>query len=453
MMRPIFLIIVSGFFLLNLFPLSLYAASPLFQQPFDPGAAVRDKQGQAQKAMVKRSRTVQISFGSLGSRENPMKTVELNLFTDTTFTAVFERSSHYRNGGFSWVGHLRGIPLSQVVLIVSEDRLTGSLSMPGANYSIKKLEGDIHRITEDDHSQYPPELPPVAVPVQQRRTSTQQQAQDLGGGETCADISVLVAYTPEARIAEGGTAAMEARINLAIEETNQSYINSGMIQRLSLAYAMETNPGDAANNFTVDLTALQNLSDGIFENVDASRETHYADLVALIIEDSSACGLAYLYSSDSNAFSVTHRTCATGYYSFGHEIGHNMGAHHDWYVNDTTYSNATYNINKGHVNLAGRWRTVMAYNTMCSDNRTNCNRIQYWSNPGKIYGGDPMGVSVGGPDNCVEETMIPNPSSCVADNHTILNSTCASVANFRQTPATTENIFPWILYYPVLNNK
>ena len=29
-----------------------------------------------------------------------------------------------------------------------------------------------------------------------------------------------------------------------------------------------------------------------------------------------------------NAFAVVDRTCATGYYSFGHEMGHNMGLNH-----------------------------------------------------------------------------------------------------------------------------
>ena len=46
-----------------------------------------------------------------------------------------------------------------------------------------------------------------------------------------------------------------------------------------------------------------------------------------------ACGIGWLMSGNNpgfgpNAFSVVDQTCATGYYSFGHELGHNMGLNH-----------------------------------------------------------------------------------------------------------------------------
>lgn len=117
-------------------------------------------------------------------------------------------------------------------------------------------------------------------------------------------------------------------------EANQSYANSDMVQRLRLVHTLETAAGDAQNQFDPDLAALRNLSDGIFDEVDAARETFHADEVALIIEDDSACGLGYLDSDATSAFVTVHRTCATGYYSFAHELGHNMGAHHAWYESD-----------------------------------------------------------------------------------------------------------------------
>ena len=58
----------------------------------------------------------------------------------------------------------------------------------------------------------------------------------------------------------------------------------------------------------------------------------------------------------ANAFSVVDRTCATGYYSFGHEMGHNMGLNHAH--GDPTGTGA-YPYSYGH-----KWpgyRSVMAY--------------------------------------------------------------------------------------------
>ena len=75
--------------------------------------------------------------------------------------------------------------------------------------------------------------------------------------------------------------------------------------------------------------------DGYIDNVHALRNTYQADVVSLITETpgSPYCGVAWLMAGNNpafapNAFSVVERSCMTGYYSFGHEIGHNMGLNH-----------------------------------------------------------------------------------------------------------------------------
>ena len=55
-----------------------------------------------------------------------------------------------------------------------------------------------------------------------------------------------------------------------------------------------------------------------------------ADAAALIVMNLPSCGAAYLYAYDNGlTFSVTKKSCATGYYSFGHEIAHNFGCGHN----------------------------------------------------------------------------------------------------------------------------
>ena len=63
-------------------------------------------------------------------------------------------------------------------------------------------------------------------------------------------------------------------------------------------------------------------------NYAALRNT--ADAAALITWSLPGCGVAYTYTYANGAtLSVTRKNCATGYYSFGHELGHNFGCNHN----------------------------------------------------------------------------------------------------------------------------
>ena len=117
----------------------------------------------------------------------------------------------------------------------------------------------------------------------------------------------------------------------------------------------------------------------------------------------------------SSAFGVTKRTCVSPNYSFAHKLGHNMGLDHDRYVNQTS---DPYPYCHGYVNQAAlvggapaskRWRTIMAYNSECTDNGISCSRLKRFSNPFQFIGGDRVGVlgstatsSTNGPADCAE---------------------------------------------------
>jgi peptidyl-Asp metalloendopeptidase len=382
-----------------------------------------------------RKRYVKVNFNLLGKLNNPTETVLLNLFENISYTAHFYHSETNYLGSYAWAGDLEDIEYGNATLVITNGILAGGISMPGAHYQLRYVGNDVYAIQEIDQAAFPQEMEPIPVDNYEDKSNRNAKI-ELASGD-CSKITVLVAYSPEARAAAGGTSAIQATISLAVAETNQSYINSGLNQRINLVHTMETSAGEAANSFSIDLNALQNLSDGIFDNVDAARETYYADCVGLIIENASSCGLGYLNANASYAFSVTHRTCATGYYSFGHELGHNMGAHHDWYVEDS----GSPGYNKGFVSLPGAWRTVMAYNTLCAVHGAgSCSRLQYWSNPDVNYTSKPMGVISTGPMDCVAGSTSPDPSSCAADNRTRLDNTCSTVSNFRTAPIGTPEI-------------
>jgi hypothetical protein len=98
-------------------------------------------------------------------------------------------------------------------------------------------------------------------------------------------------------------------------------------------------------------------------------------------------------------------------------MGHNMGAHHD---RANASGSGAYPYSYGYQAPDKAFRTIMAYN--CSS--PGCPRVNYWSNPDVLYGGQPMGVVYTAPNS--------------ADNRRTLNNTALTVANFRAScaPAT-----------------
>jgi hypothetical protein len=74
-----------------------------------------------------------------------------------------------------------------------------------------------------------------------------------------------------------------------------------------------------------------------------------------------------------------NRVCVTNY-SMHHESGHNMGLHHDRYV-DPIAPASQYHFGYVNTTASCRIRTVMAYNNQCTDSGFSCTRVNYFSTP------------------------------------------------------------------------
>ncbi|MFC2026034.1 M12 family metallo-peptidase [Chloroflexota bacterium] len=414
-------------------------AAPAVQQ--SGGGLFTDAVGEAALSLsempaVEFARVVSVDFQML---ENTTvgDTLALNLFPDVVLESVITNIEPTENGSTK-IGYLDGIAMSQVVLVEGGGQMAANISMPGAIYQVRYAGGDVHAIYHINQSAYPPEMEPKLVPASAGESSqpTEGIQTPVELEATTADdgslIDVMVVYTPLAASRAGGTTAIKNEIDLAVTETNQSYANSGITQRINLVHTAEVSYNEAGSIDT-DLNRLT-YDDGYMDNVHDLRDTYKADIVSLIAERSDYCGVAWLMDNVSSyfeayAFNVVARTCATGYYSLGHEMGHNMGSGHDWYVDDSEYS--PYSYNKGYVNTQAHWRTIMSYNRKCTDSNPpfNCLRLPYWSNPDVFYEGNPTGVQIGTSTSC-RAGDLENPE-CDADNRRVLNNTAYTVANFR----------------------
>ncbi|MBI3150140.1 MAG: fibronectin type III domain-containing protein [Betaproteobacteria bacterium] len=394
---------------------------PLFGVPPTPAQADR---AVVRDPTVVRARTVMINTGLLRQAADAPggffpggQGILFNLFDERSVVVLPTRIEQSERG-LVWVGHLRDHPLAQVILAISGEIVSGNITLPGARYHIRYVGNGLHETQEIDDRLFPLDEPLLPEPASVPDTPPRPKELMLDDG---SQIDVMVAYSATTRAAAGGTTAIQNLIDLAIAETNQSYLNSGIAQRLRLVHSAEVSYTESGDIFT-DLNCVTNTGDGCIDGVHSLRDTYGADLVSLWVENGGGyCGVAWFMASVStgfapSGFSVVARSCATGYYSFGHELGHNMGARHDVYVDNGA---TPYTFAHGYTRPAASppWRTVMAYNNACSAVGTSCTRIQYWSNPSTSYGGIAMG-------------------DASADNQQTFDNTAYTVANFRAAAAS-----------------
>eukprot|EP00521_Asterionellopsis_glacialis_P013012 CAMPEP_0195295136 /NCGR_PEP_ID=MMETSP0707-20130614/16688_1 /TAXON_ID=33640 /ORGANISM="Asterionellopsis glacialis, Strain CCMP134" /LENGTH=625 /DNA_ID=CAMNT_0040356287 /DNA_START=133 /DNA_END=2010 /DNA_ORIENTATION=+ len=237
-------------------------------------------------------------------------------------------------------------------------------------------------------------------------------------------IDVLVLWTRNAEcgqskksagciVSDTTTQSMESLVNLAIQETNVAYQNSGINVQLRLVHSQiyDSYTEPSSNAFTHSLGSIKTS-----DTIKSLRETYSADLVHLMIDDSQYCGVANLGPREDLAFSITSYKCATGYYSFGHELAHSMGSKHDRGAMGQCNAGG---MNYGYRDRNARFRSIMAYSCrtgQCDNNAGgSCTRVQHFSSASHKYNGNTIGDS----EN---------------DNASHINSVAAQVANFR-TPA------------------
>lgn len=318
--------------------------------------------------------------------------VRLNLFDGLNFHLVADQVRRVSDTLVRVQGHDAEVAQSSVSLVIRNDRITGNVWLRNRLVEIRPLANGLQSITEINPSGYGEELPPTAPDLVNPEKDDTERDIDPAAKPV---IDVAVFYTPEAEAASGD---ILSEIDLAIDVTNKSYENSHIRQRLRLAHA-ERIAYNESGDLKRDRDRLQNLGDGFMDGVHARRDAMKADLVSLWVERGDGCGIAYIMetvtpSFEPYGFSVTKRNCASSNLTFGHELGHNMGARHDYYVDPTI--GRPYEHNHGYANAGRQWRTVMSYNNVCGSTRP-CMRIPYWSNPDNTYSGEPMGTRGPGP--------------------------------------------------------
>lgn len=302
---------------------------------------------------------------------------------------------------FSWTAdNLDGD--GQIILSRYHDDVQATITKGNAVYRLQTIAPGQYVIIRLDQGALPPEkcnfpvapspepgeTPPIVPTTPNYPSGEDKHQKDNAKALTpySCKLRLLVLYTPAARAAVGN---IENTIHLAVAETNQSFINSNIPYEVELAYAGATSYTEV--DIETDLNRMVVSDDSYMDEVYDLREAYAADICILINFETEFCGLARnIQVGADEAFCIVNVLCATGNFTFGHEIGHLIGCRHDTYVDG---QGIPYPYGHGYVNVSEGWRTIMGYNNLCSANGTDCIRIPYWSNPAVTYLGQPTGTA------------------------------------------------------------
>ena len=407
-------------------PMNQFPIPYLFSRPHNEKSQMEmDRSNSIQKRRV-HVRIPQLRYASK---------INLNLFPDLHKVVSFKRMEYRFADDFSWFGSVNKSDDIQAILTVKGDILYGKIRIHNQIYQISPISPPLHEISKIDDSSFPVEHPPVEKHLSKQKDISGDFTHDQQGDDGSV-IHLMVVYTQKAA---KKSKSIHALIQLAIDETNVSYEQSDIQTRLNLVH---THPVDYnEQDIVTDLNNLAHKNDGYMDEIHDLRDQYCADIVVMIESSKKYCGVSYLNPGANHGFCIVTVQCASGNYSFAHEIGHLFGARHNPEVDP---KNVPYPYGHGYLHING-WRTIMAYNNPFLCPNGHCKRIMHFSNPSIRY------------QNIYTGTFSTH------NNSRLLNESSVKLANFRlfgnkftisnhgKDPMTIHSIVPsnqWIKIIP-----
>jgi hypothetical protein len=352
--------------------------------------------------------------------------------------------------GCTWRGEIEDTGEPVVLMWWKSRKFSGMFTYRGHMYVLKNMGNAVHAVVETDPGKMPPDHGAMGSrhsgaqtgdvkddPLVARgegaamrgddRANRQDRQDAIGSAPAPAPASSSAKIAPLSAAKQRALAAKKITIDvmilytkrvaakyidvdtdliaLSIEQANESFANSGLGNiKLHLAHGQLVDYDESDGEHFNHLYRMVD-GKGVFSPIRALRNKQRADVVALVVDDPSGCGLSTRVAAEAEeAFVVVHHSCAALTYSIAHEIGHIIGARHDRALDD---NETPFAYGHGFVN-GSKWRDVMSYKASCN----GCPRVPIWSNPRIKYKGDTAGA-------------------LDADNARVILEQAERVANFR----------------------
>ena len=291
--------------------------------------------------------------------------IDLNIFPGKFYKAIRIRTEKRADLDFIWIGMIDNNPGS-VIFVRGKEGLIGTIWADWELYKVEPLGLQLHVIRRIDQSKFPVDHQPGYIHGENSMrpilNNVSPKVDDPTANRSNAVVGILVVYTQ----AVANKCNENYIIQLAENETNQSFSNSqvGNVS-IDVVHKRQVNYNESGKSYSQHVYWLKNNND-----IEKWRNQYGGDIALLLVDDNELNGLAYkiLAQNPDEAFCAVYYESATGYYSFGHELGHLHGCYHDIDADRTPsrYHGYIYDA------ISPDWRTIMEIN------RPSVSRIQYW---------------------------------------------------------------------------
>ena len=191
----------------------------------------------------------------------------------------------------------------------------------------------------------------------------------------------------------GDTNRLLLAIRAAVDDANTALANGNINARIDLVMTREISHPESKDSGD-DLNYL--YSDPAMVALRRQANVKLISFIALSprYNGTGICGLGnlmdmneYLGRSPALGVNVVARSCLNDQ-TLMHELGHNLGAHHD--IANTDPGEALFPYGYGHFEIP-YFSTIMTYTSTCGG-ATQCPRIDHFSNPRVTFAGKPVGI-------------------------------------------------------------
>ena len=326
-----------------------WAAPPQLIVPHDVG----DRQRLLDRPFVSEGTAVRFNKAQMLSLRY-LDEVEVRLPNGTAHPFIFELAQDHGGEIHSWVGkHKHHGNLHRAIVTTGPEGSYGIISTPQGDFRLlpggsghdwlmdvtaEQLYMPITSLADDVRIP-PPDAPKSVERHQPHAFSAIPGYNTIGFAKATPSphyfVDIMFVYNQGFAAQLGGT--LLTRLNFLVTRANTAYADSEIAISLRMVHSVQVNytkPSDNGDALDAISPTRSGFNAAVFGGIEALRNTHGADIVALMLEGNNfgGSGVAWLGSAtpDPNfMYSVTEGCMQACESVFIHEVGHNMGNSHD----------------------------------------------------------------------------------------------------------------------------